>query len=50
MMLDIQEATKIAEVKGKVQPVLLGEVPQLKLVVTRLQLNYFSTIFIAKRA
>jgi hypothetical protein len=29
------EATKIAEVKDRVQPVLLEEVPPLKLVVSR---------------
>ena len=32
-------ATKIAEVRDKVQPVLLEEVPQLKLVVINLQHN-----------
>jgi len=34
------EVTKIAEVKDKVQPVLLEEVPQLKLVVIRSQHNH----------
>jgi hypothetical protein len=36
------EATKFVEIKGKVVPVLVEEVPQLKLVVTRLQHNLFT--------
>jgi len=36
------EATKITGRKDKVKPVLLEEVPQLKLVVNRLQHNSYN--------